>query len=1254
MSDPFQEIMARSYRFTVGWGTGNYFRQSVAPEDRSMLAFLVDSDKSKWGGSLEGLQVHAPDKLRELDPGETLVLVFSSFYDEVLPGIRSRGHHHVMPGRVWNQYRLHRAQEELREAIEAGASSEALAVLQHRLAGLWRRGDIRWQEMDALEKAVAGDPRNPDWHRELAEACDKMNRHDRAAEAYAQAIDRTPSPPVEWRYRRALSLERAGRQQEADAALEDAVARHPSPVAKSLGAGFFHYRSGHYALAAQVWERMPDDDVHSPFRDFRRGKAYERLFEWGKALQAYHRALGASSPPAGCLFRTGFICERLGRWEEAADAYRRALTPAGRCRPSWAYRLGVVLSRAGCQEAACEAFVRSTAATVPPPPRSPRGTVAEIRAQLEKDALLADSWQALGEACEAEHDGAGAVHAFAEFLARDGAQHSTGFHRLACARMKLGDFEGACRAWERMRPMGRPSLRPIRRRPDVSTLYNEYRETQPLDETTVLYECFFGRSMTCNPYALFRHLLGRPEFAGWRHVWVLGDASKVPEDIRAMPHVVVVQRESPLYLRYLATAGYLVNNVTFPPYFSRREGQRYLNTWHGTPLKTLGLDVRGADPFDHKNVARNFLHVTHLCSPNPHTSDALTRPYHVAGLMSGRLAETGYPRIDLTLNTPKARREALRARLGVEAGQPVVLYAPTWRGDQGREGCNPERLRDEIDCLSKLPCRCLFRGHHFMEKQLASLDFNALVVPADIDTNELLSIVDLLVTDYSSVFFDYLPTGRPVVFYVHDLEEYADVRGLYFDMDEMPGPKCRTLDELGTTIRSLLQAGLPPPDDPLRRTALSRFCPREDGRAAERVANWFFLDAPMPEVASSGKPEPSVLFYTIPFLPNGITTSALNLLGALSRIPVRLHLAVDPSGISTDPERRRQFAELPSSVQVLGRVGTANQSPEEEWVARRLSDRYTLESPAQWRVYAAQVEREFIRMFGAAHFDALIDFAGYSIFWASLFAFAPSASPRRVIYMHNDMDEECRRKYPYLEILFQLYSHFDAIAAVSPSVCQSQRRILGPRYGVPGHRFVTCANVLAPAKVLERSQEPIDVPMRAAEEQGKTHFLVVGRMSPEKGHDKMLRAFARVHAQHPRTALWCLGDGPLRASIEDRIREMDLGRSVHLLGLVPNPFPCLKASDCLVMPSDHEGQPLILLEAMTLGKPILATDIDGVNALLREHAYGRLVENSEDGLVQGMLAFIEKGMDLPAFDVDKYQRSALDDFRRKVLGRPGK
>ena len=191
--------------------------------------------------------------------------------------------------------------------------------------------------------------------------------------------------------------------------------------------------------------------------------------------------------------------------------------------------------------------------------------------------------------------------------------------------------------------------------------YTEYYERYTLDEKTILYESYHGSSISCNPYAIFKSLLIDKRFKDYKHIWVINNKDKIPKEFKNDINIIFIKRNCDLYMRYLAKAKYLINNVTFPEYFIRKKGQVYLNTWHGTPIKSLGKDIKD-DFMAHKNVTRNFLQASHLIQPNPYTTDILLDRYDIKNIFSGLVAETGYPRQDLMLNITENEKILLKEK----------------------------------------------------------------------------------------------------------------------------------------------------------------------------------------------------------------------------------------------------------------------------------------------------------------------------------------------------------------------------------------------------------------------------------------------------------------------------------------------------------------------------------------------------------------------------------------------------------------
>jgi CDP-glycerol glycerophosphotransferase len=326
----------------------------------------------------------------------------------------------------------------------------------------------------------------------------------------------------------------------------------------------------------------------------------------------------------------------------------------------------------------------------------------------------------------------------------------------------------------------------------------------PVRHGTVLYESFGGNGALCNPEAIFRELLDSGDLAHLRHIWVLDN----PRSRRGIVSEFVRYR-SLAYYRALATSEYLVNNATFPLEFSKRPGQIYLNTWHGTPLKRMGYDMpQGAA--ESTNTLRNFLAADFLLSQNPFMTEQMyEKAYLLRGAFRGLIIEEGYPRLDCQLLDQEGFLAA-RARLeaaGVTVGtRDIVLYAPTWKGSSFSSPDDDARaLVDATLELQRLLGTdryiVLLKTHQVVHRFVAAdPELRGLLVPNDIPTNSILGITSALVTDYSSIFFDFLASNRPIVFFTPDVASYSESRGTYFAPSELPGPVCSTLPELADAI----------------------------------------------------------------------------------------------------------------------------------------------------------------------------------------------------------------------------------------------------------------------------------------------------------------------------------------------------------------------------------------------------------------------------------------------------------------------
>lgn len=1142
-----------------------------------------------------------------------------------------------------------------------------------------------WLAVESYKSAIAIEGGHPNWSFLLGRAQEAMNRFDEAVTAYQHAVDAFPER-AEWQYYLGRALQKAGKEAAARQAYatyrsfcnQDAVKRH--------GEGVTHQAHGLWkdaqkAYAVQILRNPLDSQLR-----YRLGMAHDRLYEWDKAAEQYRNAiaiaLNAGDLQAGWHYRLGFVNERLQQWEQAATSYSSAILLSEKHIPYWNFRLGYVLEQAYKYEAACAAYlnVRTQQELVPNKgvqalsriaseegvdlyfiPGIEREALIKHLASFSKIGVLSESLAQntsvplphyqLGEALERAGRFEDAVMAYRAALDRSSEFRPLWFYRLGYVLYRTGRLKEACEALRQARQLQRPhgqseDVLKTNEALCTTTCYVEYAEVLPVREEVILYESFNGNSLTCNPLALFRELLKHPRYGSYLHVWVLNDISRIPEQYRRLPNVAFVSRGSDGYLRHLATAKYLINNSGFPPYFVRRPEQKYLATWHGTPLKTLGKEQKYKF-YDHKRTQRNFLQATHILSPNKHTSDIQLDSYDIRPLYTGLFAETGYPRIDLTLNASEADKERMRARMNLSADRPVVLYAPTWRGTLDDVAFDTTRLESDLEKLAELDCQVIFRGHSLLERVLSTDDIACQVVPADIDTNELLSIVDVLITDYSSIFFDFLATGRPVLYYIYDVEEYEEERGLYFDMEEMPGIKARTIEELCDGVALAIRGeGI---DAGHYRQSQALYNYRDDGSASQRAIEFLFEDSRSHTLDYCIEQKPSIILHGGSFTPNGITSSFINLVNALDRRKYNIIVAFAPDTISLAEENVLQFRKLPGDIYAVPRYGNIPMTLEERWLRRHQENGTIRLGPEAQGVLMQMYSREFQRMFGDKNYQAAISFSGYDAFWSSILNFN-RLGHRKSIYLHNDIYSEYVKRFPELDRMFQLYGHSDALISVSNGTNALNIKNLAERLGTDASKFVSCENVINGEEIIASAQLDFEVAEDAALFEGAGPvFINIGRLSVEKDQEKLIRAFSVIAREYGDAKLLVLGGGPLDAHLAQVVSALEMQGKVHLLGYRRNPYPYLRAADCFVMSSNHEGQPMTLLESLVLGKPIIATDIVGNRSVLGQR-WGLLVENSLDGLVGGMRDFIAGSVDTSELDWRGYNMGAVEQFHRHAIG----
>lgn len=358
----------------------------------------------------------------------------------------------------------------------------------------------------------------------------------------------------------------------------------------------------------------------------------------------------------------------------------------------------------------------------------------------------------------------------------------------------------------------------------------------PMDESLALYAAYWYRGYSCNPAAIYEK--ARELAPDIRGVWVVrrDRAASMPPGV---DYVVAGTRR---YYRALARAKWLINNVNFPDHAKKRPGSVHVQTHHGTPVKMMGLDQQkypvGAAGMKFPNLLRRSGRWDFSITSNTFSTQMWERAYPC----SYEALETGYPRNDRLVNASEQEIAAVRARLGIEPSERVVLYAPTHR--EHLAGYQPPFDVDEFVAALGGSVRLLMRSHYFHELDrfapLAASTGQVMDMSAYPSMQDLYLAADVLITDYSSAMFDYATLDRPIVIYAPDWDAYRVSRGVYLDIvAEPPGAVATTFAELVDVFRTGEVEG--DAADKARGLFRRRFCALDDGRAAERVVRRVML-----------------------------------------------------------------------------------------------------------------------------------------------------------------------------------------------------------------------------------------------------------------------------------------------------------------------------------------------------------------------------------------------------------------------------
>lgn len=338
---------------------------------------------------------------------------------------------------------------------------------------------------------------------------------------------------------------------------------------------------------------------------------------------------------------------------------------------------------------------------------------------------------------------------------------------------------------------------------------------KPVDEKLVVFSAFTGEKYADSPRAIYEYMVGSDEYSDYKFVWCFTEPEKYAFLLENR-NTRIVKQASKEFEIVFATAKYWVCNHRVSLHRFPRRGQVFIQTWHGTPLKRLGFDIEKSNNENYTLKEQNRQYLTdakkfsYLVSPSAFASEKFISAFALERLgKTDIILEKGYPRNDFLFNYTEVDAARVKRELGIPEGKKIILYAPTWRDNQhtANEGytykteVDFDRLREKLGDEYVI----LFRAHYFISNSFDFEKYSGFVYDVSKldDINELYIIADMLITDYSSVFFDYAILKRPIIYYMYDFDLYKnEMRGFYIDIAELPGAIVKDEDSLIAQIKA--------------------------------------------------------------------------------------------------------------------------------------------------------------------------------------------------------------------------------------------------------------------------------------------------------------------------------------------------------------------------------------------------------------------------------------------------------------------
>ena len=671
----------------------------------------------------------------------------------------------------------------------------------------------------------------------------------------------------------------------------------------------------------------------------------------------------------------------------------------------------------------------------------------------------------------------------------------------------------------------------------------------------------------------------------------------------------------------LEKAKYIFTDSGIRPKYVKRPGQIFINTWHGTPLKVMGKD-NTAEEHRLGNVQHPFLSSDYLLYPNEYMMDKMMNSYMIEKIYAGDILLEGYPRNSVFFTPSK-----LKTYLGYD-DKEIFVYMPTFRGilmdrDNESQKDDVETYLTQIDEKLKDNQILFAKLHVLNESRIDFSKFNHIIpFPEEYEIYDVLNMADVLITDYSSVFFDFANTKRKIILFNYDEADYMSYRGFYFPLSDLPFPKVQNIDDLIYEMNTDKNY-----DD---GEFLAKYCTYDNPDAAKRICEHIFLNKNICKVVKVKNNKKNILIFAGALYKFGIASALFNLLNKVDRSKYNFFITFKQWEENIIENHEEIFQLIPDNVEVLPiRFNLTPTVREKLDYNKFYLSKDDMKCPESLHNLFS---RSFKKQFGGVDFSCVIDFDGYNHDETLMFV---NSNLKSIVWCHNDMVQEIKCKSNQNpNILKEAYSKATEVVCVSDSLFESVLNFTN------NDNISLVHNINNYEEIEKNSKKPCDLDILNS--QGYK-FITIGRFSPEKGHIRLIKAFNEFYKTHSDAKLIIIGGyGDLYDKTLEFVKSLECRDNIVLLTNISNPMPILKKCDLFILSSYYEGWPMVLMEANTLGLSIISTDIPSTKAM-GEYA-GHIVDNSKEGLLKGMVDFSEGKVKPLNSDFKEYNQNAISEF----------